>query len=74
MLTIGSRQASNSFGSLLDIVQRGEPVKVTRNHNMERKRLELLAELQKGIDELDSNQYKKATPEFWDKLKKSVIS
>ena len=31
MQTIGSRQASNTFGNLLDTVQQGEPVKVTRN-------------------------------------------
>jgi len=31
MQTIGSRQASNTFRNLLDTVQQGEPVKVTRN-------------------------------------------
>jgi len=31
MQTIGSRQASNTFGNLLGTVQQGEPVKVTRN-------------------------------------------
>lgn len=31
MQTIGSRQASNTFGNLLDTVQQGETVKVTRN-------------------------------------------
>jgi len=32
MHTIGSRQASNTFGNLLDKVQYGDPVKVTRNN------------------------------------------
>lgn len=101
MKAIDSRQASNSFDNLLDIVQQGESVKITRTRKdvatvtsiedyellggehlllrkraelMERKRLELLTELQNGIDELDSGQHKEATSEFWDKLKKSVIS
>lgn len=101
MQTIGSRQASNTFGNLLDTVQQGEPVKVTRNRKdvaivisiedyellggehlrlrkraelMEQKKLDLLSELQKGIDELDNGQHKEATPEFWEKLKKSITS
>jgi len=101
MQTIGSRQASNTFGNLLDTVQQGEPVKVTRNHKevaivlsvedfellggerlrllkrselLEAKRQELLSELQKGIDDLDNGRSKEATPEFWDNVKKSIIS
>lgn len=31
MQSIGARQASNQFGSVLDRVWQGEPVKITRN-------------------------------------------
>lgn len=101
MQIIGSRQASNTFGNLLDTVQQGEPVKVTRNHKdvavvlsvedyellggeqtrlrkrselLEQKRQALLAELQKGIDDLENGRHKEATPEFWDNLKKTITS
>lgn len=101
MQTIGSRQASNTFGNLLDTVQQGEPVKVTRNRKdvavvlsvedyellggeqarlrkrtelLEQKRQALLAELQKGIDDLDNGRHKEATTEFWDNLKKTIAS
>lgn len=45
-----------------------------RGEMTEQKHLGLRAELQAGVDELDNGLHKEATPEFWDKIKKSVIS